>query len=144
MKVVILRGMPGSGKSTWAKNNLPGAFVCSADHYFEKDGEYKFNPSQLGNAHGECMRIFICVLSEGRPLVVVDNTNVTKIEIAPYLSVAQAFGYDVEIICIDPKLSLKELSERNVHGVPYQSLKNMERRWEWDFPPHWPREQYIH
>lgn len=143
MKVVILRGLPGSGKSTWVKNNLPNAFICSADHFFENSlGEYNFNPSKLSEAHGQCMWNFIAALTDKLPLVVVDNTNVTKIEIAPYLSVAQAFGYDVEIICIDPKLSLKELSERNVHGVPYKSLQSMESRWENNFPPFWPRQTF--
>lgn len=145
MKVIILRGLPGSGKSTWVKNHCPNAYVCSADHYFEKDGEYKFNPQSLGAAHGSCMRSFIDALVEQRPLVVVDNTNVTLVEISPYFSVAQAFGYEVEIVCVDAlkKFSVKDLSERNVHGVPHKSIVAMESRWENNFPWHWPKQNFV-
>jgi predicted kinase len=33
--VYVMMGVPGSGKSTWIRNNVPGALVASADHYFE-------------------------------------------------------------------------------------------------------------
>lgn len=145
MRVVIMRGLTGSGKSYYTRNNYPDAYVCSADFFFERDGEYHFNASLLSHAHAACMGSFIDALREGRPLVVVDNTNITKIEIAPYVSVAQAYGYTVEIVCVDAlkKFSLKELSERNIHGIPYGVLVNMESRWENNFPPFWPRQKFV-
>ena len=30
--------------------------VCSADHFFEKSGEYVFNPWKLKDAHAECQQ----------------------------------------------------------------------------------------
>jgi predicted kinase len=145
MKVVILRGLSGSGKSYYIRHNLPDAYVCSADFFFMREGEYHFNPSFLPHAHAACMGSFIEALREERPLVAVDNTNVTLIEIAPYISVAQAFGYQVEIVCVDAlkKFSVKDLSERNVHGVPYQAICSMESRWENNFPPFWPRQKFV-
>ena len=143
MRVLIMRGYPGSGKSTWVKKNLPGAHICSTDFFFYRDGEYRFNPSLYPHAHAACMGSFIEALQKERPLVVVDNTNITLIEIAPYFSVAQSFGYDVEIVFVDPKLSMKELSERNVHGAPYETLCRMESRLENNFPPFWPRQKFV-
>ena len=143
MKVIITRGLPGSGKSTYIREKLVGAYVCSADHYFEKGDGYVFKPEKLGEAHGECMRKFIGALEDGRPLVVVDNTNISLIEISPYLSVAQAFGYEVEIVRIIAGCSLEELCKRGLHNVPFNTLQRMHERFEDRFPPFWPK-QKVH
>ena len=60
--IFIMRGLPGSGKSTIVKSmkNVYGHFdshkiaVCSADAYFMKNGFYKFDASKLNDSHGEC------------------------------------------------------------------------------------------
>ena len=61
--VIIMRGLPGSGKSYLSRRVAAAAaeavqaagdttpVFCSADHYFERpDGSYAFNPSQLVRA----------------------------------------------------------------------------------------------
>jgi hypothetical protein len=91
------------------------------------------------------MRRFIMALEHNEPEIVVDNTNIRIEEVAPYVSVAQAFGYEVEIVVIDSLKThtLKDLAARNVHGVPYESLVRMESNWDTQFPWHWPRQQYV-
>lgn len=114
--VKILRGLPGSGKSTWQQANFPEAVVVSADQFFMVGDEYRFNPALIGEAHGACFRGFIVALQAGSPLVVVDNTSMSVAEIAPYILGAQAYGYTAEIITLrcDPAIA----AARNVHGVP--------------------------
>ena len=41
----LIRGLPGAGKSTLAKNL--GALFFEADMYFLEGNEYKFNPLKL-------------------------------------------------------------------------------------------------
>ena len=132
MKVIIMRGLPGSGKSTYIKNNFPNALVCSADHFFEKDGEYNFNPAKLPDAHKACMRTFIKYLSAEAPLIIVDNTNTQLWELSPYVSVAEAFGAEVEILHV--KSDVNTCIDRNVHGVPEKSIKAMNERWDNPLP----------
>ena len=51
-QLILLRGLPGSGKSTFAKSL--GGIHIEADQYFMQDGEYKFDASQLKHAHNYC------------------------------------------------------------------------------------------
>jgi hypothetical protein len=61
-KMVLLRGLPGSGKSTFAKKTMVGAVVLSSDDFFvdEQTGEYNWNqvrlPLELCAYARECWR----------------------------------------------------------------------------------------
>src|SRR5262245_10531054 len=107
-KVIVLSGVSGSGKSTYAKKILNDSShgnvaIVSADDYFMIGGKYQFDPLKLSWAHGECFRKFLLVIdrdgrcSSAANIVVVDNTNTTSEEIAPYMLGAQAFGWEAEI-----------------------------------------------
>ena len=55
--LILLRGVPGSGKSTLAKILVGDKEYChkEADMYFiDNDGAYKFNPSEIKDAHNWC------------------------------------------------------------------------------------------
>ncbi len=121
MKVIIMSGIPGSGKSTYSKKL--GGVVCSADHWFEREGEYKFDPTKLGMAHGACLAKFTRALMAGEDVIVVDNTNTSSLELAPYVALAQAFGASCELVTIqcDPDVAFA----RNVHGVPLETIRRM-------------------
>lgn len=126
-KVVIMRGASGSGKSTYVKKHFPDAVVCSADSYFvDSEGNYNFDPTKLGDAHGQCKRSFKDALDRSQPLVVVDNTNTTLRELQPYLQMAKAHGYEVEVVRVETPLDVA--AARNVHGVPFDAVKRMKGR----------------
>ncbi len=135
-KCIIMRGIPGSGKSTYAENEQIGYamghtsdFQCrtfSADHFFLLDGQYRFDPSKLGEAHNQCLRRFTAHVSGPLPtnsVLFVDNTNITVAEIAPYAQLALAFGFELEILTleIDPEIAFG----RQVHGAPLHTLFRM-------------------
>lgn len=153
-RVIVMSGVSGVGKSTHVGKLIleyignsslapltinqilavmpkddPRATVtyCSADTFFMKDGEYKFNPAELANAHSMCFRNFIRAVQSGKvELVVVDNTNLTSEEIAPYMLGASAFGYEAEIITLRPldAYFLDRLHARNTHGVSKDTIDN--------------------
>jgi hypothetical protein len=115
-QVIILRGIPGSGKSHYARSlgitfrvprttgkidllRIP-AVVCSADDYFidPRTGQYRFDRQRLGDAHRSCRAAFLDAVRAQEPLVVVDNTNSARWEYQQYFDLAQAYGYEVKIV----------------------------------------------
>lgn len=133
----ILLGLPGSGKSTWcARNSSPRTVVCSADHYFNLNGRYQFDPSKLPEAHAACLRAFItsCQLKLS---VVVDNTNCSLAQVAPYVVVAQAYGCDTRVLLLEAP----DAFERQVHAVPLVSWQRMRKSLDEmisNWPVFWP------
>lgn len=139
MKVTILRGISGSGKSTFAKENYPSAVVCSADDYFMVDGEYKFDFTKLSQAHGTCFKKAAEALEFGQD-VVVDNTNTQVWEMSPYVLLAQSYNAEIEIVLLDCPASVAAV--RNCHGVPTAAVEGMAERME-DPLPFWPTQRII-
>jgi len=136
MKVTIIAGISGSGKSTLAGAECGGSVRCSADDFFtDKVGDYHFNPAKLGEAHAMCLRKFVEALLAGKDAV-VDNTNTTSTELAPYIALANAYGVDLRIVVI--RCDAEIAARRNTHGVPERAVRAMASRLERTLA-HWPR-----
>lgn len=139
-KVIIMRGIPGSGKSTYIKEHLSEALVCSADDYFEElaalnDTSYleEFKIYLVPRAHAFCRDSFnhaTEVMDE--PLVVVDNTNIRNWEYEEdYVDSALRRGYEVQIVEIPFSRDMaEEYHRRNKHGVPLEVIKRMMEDYE--------------
>ena len=134
---MILRGLPGSGKSHYIEQNYnpnvtPGVVICSADHFFMVDGKYKFQPHLIGQAHEECKRKVLRLMLDGCPTIIIDNTNTQKWEYALYVDMATAFGYKPRIVEVGGRDEANVIlyTKRNVHGVPRHAIEAMARRWE--------------
>lgn len=150
MNVIVLVGVQGSGKTTHKEKKYPSYVSCSADDFFGKP--YKFDPKKLPEAHASCLLKFLDIVqgnalgeAEMRvPGVVVDNTNTTIAELAPYCALALAYGHELQIkvMMCDPILAAK----RQVHGVPKEKvIQAYERMLEQIklFPPWWPVEMVV-
>ena len=124
MKVVIIRGLPGSGKSTMAKElaEITGMLHVETDMYFEKNGDYNFNPKLLPEAHAWCQEEARKALKSGKG-VIVSNTFTRVWEFQPYIDMAKEFGVPCQVITAKGNF-------QNVHGVPDHAIQRMKERWE--------------
>ena len=128
--LIIMRGLPGSGKSylTQLIKDKTHATVCSADHFFEKNGEYNFDPAKLGQAHKKCMDKAVALFKKNKPAL-IDNTNTTLGEMLPYIEL----GF-TSVFIVEPytqwRFNLDCLESKNQHGVPRETLEKMLKRWQ--------------
>lgn len=124
MSLILVRGLPGSGKSTIGQslNKALGYIHLEADMYHMKDGEYQFNPAKIKEAHLWCQLETIKALADHN-FVVVTNTFTTLRELEPYLMMAKSLQKSVRIV--DAKGTWE-----NIHNVPEEVMQRMRDRWE--------------
>lgn len=129
-EVIIMRGIPGAGKSTLAlelqSRNPSQTIVVSADHYHMKEGRYCWTPEYAPTAHHRCIRKYLYLLqhSEGRrPTIIVDNTNIEVERFGCYYTLAEAYGFRPSI----KTLEADPYKAQNVHDVPSTSVLRMHK-----------------
>ena len=128
----IVRGLPGSGKSTYSKTKLGHIkHHYEADMFFERDGRYEFTSALIGAAHDWCFGNVVKALFDGHD-VVVSNTFTANWEMEKYLGLAAPMG-DLRFTVIEMQTQFQ-----NTHNVPQAALDRMKRRWE-ELPAEWLR-----
>lgn len=150
MKVIILRGISGCGKSTFTNKLLDAckgpAHAFSTDDEWETEKGYKFDVTRLQDAHAGCLRRFMLKLSWGlcppsnmpKPeLLIVDNTNTRAAEAAPYYATAKAntvvTNVKVVTIVCNPVMAW----EYNRHHTPAKVIWEQHRRLIIEELPSW-------
>lgn len=122
-RLIIMSGTPGAGKTTYVQANFSTAVVCSADHYFMKNGDYCFDKRQLGEAHKQCFERFNKAMTEQAELIVIDNTSTKLRDLREYIDPALSNSYEVEVIVL--KVPVLVAFKRNTHGVPLETIDRM-------------------
>jgi predicted kinase len=127
-QLILLRGLPGSGKSTLAKSL--GGIHIEADQYFMDKGVYKFDASQLKNAHNYCQTQTGAWMSHNGEQVsadkiIVSNTFTQEWEMVPYFQMAKEFGYQVICLIVENRHG-----SDSIHGVPEDKIQQMRSRFE--------------
>lgn len=117
----IIRGVPGSGKSTLAHKLSP--IVVEADDFMMVDGEYKYDPKKVHYCHKKCFETVENHLKNGEPIVAVANTFIKKSLYAPYVDLANEYGYKVIIRKTDGNY-------QNIHNVPADVVNTMRKRFQ--------------
>ena len=130
----IVRGIPGSGKSTFAKKIVGHDFlVCEADKYFinKETGEYKFDVSKIKDAHKFCQDTVETYMKDSLVNnqfyreIAVSNTFTQEWEMDQYFKLAKEYGYTVFSIVVENRHG-----GTNVHNVPEDKIEQMKNRFE--------------
>jgi hypothetical protein len=119
-QIVLIRGLPGSGKTTMAGVLAKIDYKhFEADMFFEVDGTYRYDATRIRDAHAWCQRMAREALARGEN-VVVSNTFTHLREMQPYLEMG---AKTIRVIEAQGKWE-------SVHGVPPEMLERMAARWE--------------
>jgi predicted kinase len=121
----IVRGIPGSGKSTFAQSlDCP---VFEADQYFidSETGEYKFDGSKIKLAHNWCKLRVEQSMEDDFQKIAVSNTFTQEWEMDAYYELAKQYGYRVFSLIVENRHG-----GVNEHGVPEDKLEQMKTRFE--------------
>jgi predicted kinase len=130
--LTLVRGLPGSGKSTFARFIWSEYVVCEADQFFVgEDGVYRFDGSKIKDAHKWCRDKVETFMSDNQlngqfyPEIVVSNTFTQEWEMDEYYKLAEKYGYTVFSIIVENRHG-----GVNEHGVPADKLEQMKNRFE--------------
>lgn len=131
--LTLVRGLPGSGKSTFAHFIWVNHVVCEADKFFVgEDGVYRFDSSKLKEAHKWCKDKVEGMMKENEtsggayyPEIAVSNTFTQEWEMKDYYALAEKYGYTVFSIIVENRHG-----GVNQHGVPEEKLQQMRDRFE--------------
>ncbi|XP_018419928.1 PREDICTED: LOW QUALITY PROTEIN: NEDD4-binding protein 2 [Nanorana parkeri] len=128
--LILLRGAPGSGKSTMARMLLeqnPTGVILSTDDYFCQNGQYQYDVNCLSEAHDWNQNRAKDAFEKNVSPIMIDNTNLQGWEMKPYVSMAMKYKYKVTFREPDTwwKYKPRELERRNNHGVKKEKIIKM-------------------
>ena len=130
-ELVIVRGAPGSGKSTFAEKQFPDYAEFETDKFFWKRDEhgkvlldkagkpiYEFDHKKLTENHRKCLAAVKQSLLSGHNTVVA-NTFVHHWEIAEYYDFCRRNGFPIRIY------RMQNTEFPNDHGVDDETVRRM-------------------
>merc|ERR1719499_331586 len=145
--LIVLRGLPGSGKTTLAKKlsqRSKNAQICTEDRYHwsgKEDGvgEYKFQPQLVFLAREWCTKEIREAIQENVNLIILDNHNARISMYEDHIQYAVEHGYRFRIIEFVASASLiDKYRARSYKKFPREVYVKLLKLWEHD-----PRTELI-
>ncbi len=126
--LIILRGLPGAGKSTLARSLAGEQWpILSIDNYFtdEGTGEYNFRFKENQFAYKKCEEETEKFMIKNTQKIFIDNTFTLEWEIEPYFKLAWQYGYRVFVATVENRHKGK-----NHHEISDEQIEKMAEKYK--------------
>ena len=120
----LIRGIPGSGKSTIADFLRVDFNICADNYHINLDGVYDYKQENSKDAHEWCQKNTENAMSMGVSTS-VHNTFTQEWEMQPYFELAKKYGYTVHTIIVENRRG-----SESIHNVPAEVIQKMRDRFE--------------
>lgn len=138
---IILRGVPGSGKSSFVKlllKNSEKTVIHAVDDLHKSEtGEFLWSEKNAKRNYTLNFANFVLSCSRKEPVVVCDAINIQVQDFQRYVEIAREYDYHVYVVTADPPTP-SQSCERNKHHTSSVQAKEMYSRWE-----HWPSTEML-
>lgn len=145
--LILVRGLPGSGKTTLARfleSNLRPEIMtlCFAadDYFYDNNDNYVFDMTKLGAAHAKCLSKTEAAMANAERFeeimkrakqefygttVIVHNTFTTAKEMKPYKELAEKYKFRLTSLIVE-----NAHGNPSVHNVPDETMVRMMERFK--------------
>jgi predicted kinase len=127
--IILLRGLPGSGKSTFAQfiSEQGKHPIFSVDDFFTdiETLEYNFNFQQNHLAYKQCEMNCRKAAVDSLPRIIVHNTFTMDWEMEPYFKLAAEHNYVIFVLTVE-----KYHESKNIHEISDEQIAKMSQKYK--------------